>query len=168
MKKYLTCILVILTVAVLLTACKVNITFSSDKESDSAPEEYRSVVTMYVNDGNLSEESNKITASDLIVSVELINTIKQIVLSDSVMDLVAERIGYSSGKTLPVTVDVKSVDETQVFQIIVIAENAELAVQTANTIAQVAPEKIANIIDGISIKLISTAKEATPLEDETD
>ena len=158
MRKFVFGILILFLLTSVLSACTYN---DTDDVAQSKRTVYTAMATMYANNSKFSGESGSVSASDVTASEELINEIESIIHSALVMETVAEQIGYSSAKELPVTVDVESINETQVFRIIVTAEDAELAVQVANTIAAVAPEKIAGILDDVSVKVISQASAAT-------
>lgn len=115
---------------------------------------YTASVTMYANNSTTSEGSDKVSASDLSTSIKLVKACGAIIKSDPVLEQVKIDLGYP-----PInSVAVYSVDETQVFKVDVTSTDQEKAVLVANTIAEVAPEKIAGIIEGCSVRLISEAK----------
>ena len=117
---------------------------------------YTASVTMYANNSIASEDSDKahVSGSDLSTSIKLVSACSAIIQSDPVMEQVRIDLGYP-----PIGyVNVYAVNETQVFKIDVTSTDPDVAVLAANTIAKVAPEKIADIIEGCSIKLISEAK----------
>lgn len=117
---------------------------------------YTASVTMYANNSSNSGESDKVSGSDLSTSIKLVSACGAIIKSDPVLEQVRIDLGYP-----PVgAVSVYAVNETQVFKIDVTATNPDDAVKFANRIAEVAPVKIAEIIEGSSIKLISNAKYA--------
>lgn len=117
---------------------------------------YTASVTMYANNTTASEGSDKVSASDLSTSIKLVSSCAAIIKSDPVLEQVRINLGYP-----PINaVNVYSVNETQVFKIDVTSTDPDVAVLAANTIAKVAPEKISEIIEGSSIKLISEAKYA--------
>lgn len=115
---------------------------------------YTASVTMYANNSTASEGSDKVSASDLSTSIKLVSACGAIIKSDPVLEQVRIDLGYP-----PISsVAVYSVDETQVFKVDVTSTDQEKAILVANTIAEMAPEKIADIIEGCSVKLISEAK----------
>lgn len=109
---------------------------------------------MYANNSIESEGNDKVSASDLSTSIKLVSACGAIIKSDPVLEQVRIDLGYPAINS----VTVYSVDETQVFKIDVTSTDQNMAVQVANRIAEIAPEKIAGIIDGCSVKLISEAK----------
>jgi len=119
------------------------------------PETFTASVTMYVNNSRVSEDSDSISAADLSTSIKLVRACEAIIKSDPVMEQVAKNMNMG---WVPGTVSVYSVSETQVFKVDVTSTSPEMAAQIANTIADVAPDQIAGIVDGSSVKLISGAK----------
>ena len=119
---------------------------------------YTASVTMYANNSKDSEESDKISSSDMSASIKLVSACGVIIKSDPVIEKVAEEMGVD---WVPGTINVYSVNETQVFKVDVTYTDPEQAAMVANAIAKVAPEQIANIVDGCSVKLISNAKVPT-------
>ena len=55
-------------------------------------------------------------------------------------------------------IDAEPVNETEMFQVVVTTPNPQLSADLANTIAEVAPGVIAEIIEGSSAKIIDFAK----------
>lgn len=119
---------------------------------------YTASATMYANNSKDTEESDKISSSDMSASIKLINACGVIIKSDPVIEQVAKELGV---KWVPGSINVYSVNETQVFKVDVTYTDPEQAALVANAIAKVAPEQIANIVDGCSVKLISNAKVPT-------
>lgn len=122
---------------------------------------YRTSVMIYVNNSrNSSTES--VTTSDLNASQQLVNTYVNIISSDAVLEKVAE-----SG-TLPYTaaeirdmMSASAVSDTEIFRVYIINPDPEMAAKIANTIAKVAPDEIAEIVEGSSVKIVDYAKVPT-------
>ncbi len=119
---------------------------------------YTASATMYANNSKNSEESDKISSSDMSASVKLVNACSVIIKSDPVIEQVAKELNVG---WVPGTISVYSVNETQVFKIDVTYTDPKQAAAVANAIAKVAPEQIASIVDGCSVKIISEAKVPT-------
>ncbi len=117
---------------------------------------YTASVTMYANNSTASEDNDKVSAADLSTSIKLVSACGAIIKSEPVLEQVRIDLGWPTINS----VAVYSVDETQVFKVDVTAEDKDTAVKVANAIAEIAPEKIAGIIDGCSVKLISDAQSA--------
>ncbi len=121
---------------------------------------YTASATMYANNSKETQESDKdkISTSDMSASVKLINACGVIIKSDPVMERVKEELNVG---WVPGSINVYSVNETMVFKIDVTYTDPEQAAAVANAIAKVAPDQIASIVDGCSIKIISNAKVPT-------
>ena len=121
---------------------------------------YTASATMYANNfkESLEGDKDKISSSDMSASVKLINACGVIIKSEPVMNRVAEEMGVN---WVPGTINVYSVNETMVFKIDVTYTDPVQAAAVANAIAKVAPDQIAGIVDGCSIKPISSAKVPT-------
>lgn len=123
---------------------------------------YAAKVTLYANNRYSSQGSTSISSSDMNASAQLVDTYAAIILSDPVLDqVIAENKLKMQASSLASVVSVSSVNGTEVFQIQVISPKPEISAKVANSIAHIAPEKISQIIDGCSVKLISEAKVPT-------
>jgi len=123
---------------------------------------YSSSVTMYANNSKTTEESTSISSADISASARLVNTYKAIILSDPVLEqVIAENRIKMSSRVLADYISVEAVNDTEVFTVSVSSTTPELCATIANAIAKVAPEKIADIVDGCSVKVISYAKVPT-------
>ena len=123
---------------------------------------YSTSATLYANNSNTTDVSTSISSSELNTSARLVDTYAAIILSDPVLDqVIAENNLNMTAKTLAAFISVKAVNKTEVFQITVVDESPQLATKIANSIADIAPGKIAEIVDGCSVRLISYAKVPT-------
>ena len=123
------------------------------------PETYTASITLYANNSKTTEGSDSISAADLNTSMKLVKACGAIIKSKPVLDEVGREVG--TGGWVPGTISVYSVDETQVFKVDVVSNSPQMAADIANAIAKVAPEKIGEIVDGCSVKLISGATTPT-------
>ena len=138
-----------LVTAILLLA--VTILFVAPKYSAS--------VTLYANNSNSTDINTSISSQDISASVQLVDTYAAIILSDPVLDRVVElhELGIT-GQELLACIDITSVNNTEVFKITVSYSTPEMAASIANSIADIAPVKIADIVEGCSVKIVSNAK----------
>lgn len=121
---------------------------------------YEASATLYANNTSSgSSDSTSISTSDMSASARLVDTYAAIIMSDSVLDPVIEEndLAISSSK-LAGAIEVDAVYNTEVFTITVTAGSGALAAKLANSIADIAPEKIAGFISGCSVRLVSYAK----------
>lgn len=120
---------------------------------------YTASATLYANNSRTTEESDSITSADISASARLVNTYEAIILSDPVLEHAIEENNLNMTPAgLAGHITVSAVNKTEVFKVTVTSPNAEMAADIANTIADIAPEKIASIVDGCSVKIISFAK----------
>lgn len=120
---------------------------------------YTAKATLYANNRNSSQGSTSISASDMSASARLVDVYSAIILSDPLLDqvIMENNLNITPNK-LAKCISIYSVNNTEVFRVIVAHESPEVAAQIANSIAALAPEMIAQIVDGCSIKLVSPAK----------
>lgn len=120
---------------------------------------YSSSVQLYVNStvsvGNLS-------TSVLTAARDLVKTYISILNTRTTIEKVAEEAGvdYSYGQ-LKGMISASAVSETEIFQITVTARDPREAAKIANTIADVLPDRVADIIDGCSVRLVDSAVVST-------
>lgn len=120
---------------------------------------YSANVTLYANNSNSSDINTSITAQDINASVQLVDTYAAIILSDPVLDQVIEKNDLGiTGQELLDCIEIGSVNNTEVFKITVTYSSPEKAASIANSIADIAPVKIADIVEGCSVKVVSNAK----------
>ena len=120
---------------------------------------YRADVMIYVNNIPGEAQVDYITAANLATSQQLVNTYTNIIRSDAVLEEVAARLdmGYTA-KQVRGMITAAQVDETEIFEVFVTHPDPVVAAQIANTVAEVAPEKIGEIVEGSSPKIIDYAK----------
>lgn len=120
---------------------------------------YEAEVTVYVNNIRSDQKVEYVSSSDLATSQRLVNTYIAILESNTVLEKVVEESG------LDVTVEeilkaMKSeqVNDTEVFTVTITLPDPEMAARLANTLAEVAPGEIGDIVEGSSTKIIDYAK----------
>lgn len=120
---------------------------------------YSASVTLYANNSISTDKNTSITTSDMNASARLVDTYAAIIMSDPVLDQVKEEndIRMSTSKLIR-HISISQVYDTEVFKITVKNPSPKTAADIANSIAQIAPGKIAEIVDGCSIKIVSNAK----------
>ena len=120
---------------------------------------YQADVMIYVNNIESGQQVEYISASNLATSQQLVNTYKNIITSDSVLEVVAERLnmGYTA-KDIRAMLTAAQVEETEIFEVYITHPDPVVAAQIANTVAEVAPAMIAEVVEGSSTKIIDYAK----------
>ena len=120
---------------------------------------YRTGVMIYVNNIESNQQIEYISAANLATSQQLVNTYKSIISSDTVLQEVAENLNMGYGvKDIRAMMTTAQVEETEIFQVFITHPDPAVAAEIANTIAEVAPGRIAEIVEGSSTKIIDYAK----------
>lgn len=124
---------------------------------------YSASVTVYVNNIRSGEKVEYITNSNLQTAQKLVNTYVNIIKSNTVLDKVAEQVKKETGLTLTAkqlrnAMSAVQVEDTEIFNVIITAPDAEMAATIANAVADVAPDEIAVFVEGSSTKIIDYAK----------
>jgi len=118
---------------------------------------YEASTTWYVNNSTKTD-STAITSADLTASAKLVDTYKAIITSRTVLDKVISESGVNvTYSKLVKRISTKTVNSSEVFNIIVEDTDPKTAALIANTLAEVAPDEIADIVSGSSVKIIDWA-----------
>ncbi|MBR3300644.1 MAG: hypothetical protein IKI68_04065 [Clostridia bacterium] len=121
---------------------------------------YSSSVKLYVNNNSVSLGANKISISsaDISASQSLTKTCIVILESRSTLEMIMEKanVRYTT-KQLSAMITADSVNNTEVMKVTVTCEDPEEACNIANAIADVLPDRIFEIIEGSSMKVVDSA-----------
>ena len=121
---------------------------------------YSSYVKLYVNNSSFSlgNTSFSISSSELTAAQSLVKTYGEILVSRSTLERVKEKSGtdYTSDE-LSKMIEYASSNDTEIMKVTVTCENPYEASQIANTIAEVLPARISEIIEGASMEVVDTA-----------
>ncbi len=125
---------------------------------------YSSSAKFYVNNSAVSigETSLSISSGDLSASKTLVDTYIVILNSRTCLNDVIDyaELDYTAGQ-LSSMISAAAVGNTAVFEVIVTGPNAEETEVIANAIAHVLPNKISNIVEGTSAKVVDYAVQPT-------
>lgn len=120
--------------------------------------QYQAECMIYVNNGAISVGATSVSLQDLNASQSLVDTYMVILKSRKVLMEVAEEAGVDyTYETLKSMVSASKVSDTEVFSVYVKSTDPVEAEHIANTIAQVLPDKIADIVEGSSVKIVDYA-----------
>ncbi|MBR3640833.1 MAG: hypothetical protein IKN53_02245, partial [Oscillibacter sp.] len=110
---------------------------------------YTATVSIYVNNIGAEQTINYLSDSNLNAAQRLVQTYIQIAKSDRVMNKVAEVLNnrYTASQ-LKAMFSASKVAETEIFQINITMPDPAEAARIANTIADVAPVTISELIEG--------------------
>ena len=125
--------------------------------------EYKSTAMFYVNNGAISigDTSVSLTSGDITASKSLVETYIVILNTreclNKVIDMADVDYTYEELKDM---IKASSVNETEVFQVVVTSTDSEEAYEIASSIAQVLPKRIAEIVEGTAAEVVDAAVEA--------
>lgn len=121
---------------------------------------YEATASMYVNNSSFSfgATSFSITSSEINASNSLVNTYIYILESRTTLeDVIAQaNLPYSYEK-LSKMIKTEAVSNTAAFNVTVRSKNPKEAELIANTIAKILPDRIAEIVDGSSVRIVDYA-----------
>lgn len=121
---------------------------------------YNATIRLYAN--NKSEDTGSLTSSDLSASKSLVGTYIAIIKSNSFVEAIAEDTGLKySAEQIKNMISAEAVNGTEVFDVSVTCGVPEDCSVIANDIAWLAPDKISDLIEGSSIKIVDRAKVPT-------
>lgn len=119
---------------------------------------YEAIALMYVNNSTISVGSTSVSLSDLTASQSLVETYIVILKTRLTMNEVIEQADLPySYEELCQMVSAQSVNGTEIFQIRAVSTSPEEAERIANTIVEVLPDKISEIMDGSSVRTVDFA-----------
>ena len=121
---------------------------------------YRASVSIYVNNASpQAGNGSYISGSDLATAQRLVNTYVNIIRSNTVLEKVAQQSGMDiTAEQIRSMMTAGAVEDTEIFEIYITSPEPELSAHLANTIAEVAPGKISNFLEGSSTKIIDYAQ----------
>jgi len=122
--------------------------------------QYEASSVFYVNNSALSigDTSLSIESGDISASKSLVNTyiviLKDRVTLVDIIDYAGVDMHYSQ---LREKISAEPLDETEVFEVVVTTDDPKESEKLANAVAYILPKRIASIIDGSSVKIVSGA-----------
>lgn len=119
---------------------------------------YRSSARMYVNNAT-ERTSNAITSAEITAAKNLLDVYIVILNSESTLDAVIEEanLPYTT-RYLAGMVSAKAVSSTEVFEITATSTDPAEAKLIVDTMIDILPDRIAEIVEGSSAKVVSEAK----------
>lgn len=122
--------------------------------------QYQSSAMFYVNNSSFSvgDASVSISSGDITASKSLVNTYIVILNTKETLDDVIDYAGVDLTYTEVIDmIDAESVDDTEVFRVVVTNPNPKEAEAIANAIAYILPKRISSIVEGTSAKVVDAA-----------
>ncbi|MBQ2863241.1 MAG: hypothetical protein IJE84_03610 [Clostridia bacterium] len=121
---------------------------------------YSSYIKLYVNNSSFSlgNTSFSISSSELTAAQSLVRTYGEILDSRSTLERVIEKSGVTyTWKELSDMIHYAPSNDTEIMYVEVTCEDPYEACKIANTIAEVLPVRISEIIDGASMEVVDSA-----------
>ena len=122
--------------------------------------QYQAKALMYVNNSSFTVGSTSfsISSSELTAAKSLLNTYVIILKSRTTMEKVLEETGLDyTYEQISDMVSASSVNSTEVFQIVATSSDPAEAELIVDTIVKILPDRIADIVDGSSVRLVDHA-----------
>jgi capsular polysaccharide biosynthesis protein len=121
---------------------------------------YSSSIMLYVNNSSFSlgGTSVSISASEISAAQSLVKTYSELLNNRTTLKRVQEKSGLKyTTKELSAMITAEPANETEIMRVTITANDAKHAAKIANTIAEVLPDRIAEIIDGASMEVVDSA-----------
>ena len=122
---------------------------------------YQASVMIYVNNSSISVGSTTFSISDsqLSAAYKLVDTYLVILKARSTIEKIVElsQTNYTYEQLLGM-IDGEAVGTTEIFRVDITSTSAPEAALIANTVTQVLPGRIAEIVEGSSVKIVDYAK----------
>lgn len=121
---------------------------------------YSSAIKLYVNNSSFSlgNTSFSISSSELTAAQGLVRTYGDILDSRSTLERIIEKAGVDyTYKELHEMLVYEPSNDTEIMRVTVTTEDPYEAAKIANTIAEVLPIRISEIIDGASMEVVDSA-----------
>ncbi len=122
---------------------------------------YQASTQLYVNNNGVSvgNTSFNISTSSLSAAQELVNTYIVILKTRSTLSEIIEesKVEGITVNQLKNMITASPVNSTEIFEIVVESNNPKLSETLANSIAKVLPKRIAEIVDGSSVRIVDYA-----------
>ena len=119
--------------------------------------QYQSSAMFYVNNSSFSvgDTSFSITSSDITASKSLVKSYIVILNTQQTMDDIIDYTGLDrTNRELLEMISAESVDNTEIFKVVVESPDPEEAKEIADAISYILPKRISSIIEGTSAKVV--------------
>lgn len=129
---------------------------------------YKAEAMMYVNNTSVSVGGTSLSISnaDLLAAKNLVDTYIIILESRSTLNDVKDKANVDyTYRELKDMIDAQPVNNTEVFSVAVTSPDPQEAEKITNTIVDILPDKIADIVDGSSVRVVDYA--VVPMEKDS-
>lgn len=122
------------------------------------PAKYQASALLYVNNSSISVGSTSISLSDLSASQTLVDTYIAILNTRLTLNEVQDQLGLNyTYKEFGKMIEAEAVNGTEIFEVTVTSKDPREAERIANTIVEILPDKISQIVDGSSVRTVDLA-----------
>ena len=119
--------------------------------------EYQASIKVYVNNTNQSSTTT-LTQSDLNVAKQLVDTYIVTLKSRTTLNQIITEAGLDyNSEELGEMITAGAINSTEVFEVTVTSEDAKEAALIANTIADILPNRITEIVENSSVRIVDYA-----------
>lgn len=121
---------------------------------------YSSSIMLYVNNSSFSlgNTSFSISSSEISAAQSLVKTYAELLNNRTTLERVVEKSGLDyTYKELSEMITAAPANETEIMRVTITANDPYHAAKIANTIAEVLPDRISEIIDGASMEVVDSA-----------
>lgn len=121
---------------------------------------YEASTKFYVNNSSRlpGDGSSSLTSSDLSTSRNLVDSYLVILnTKETILDVIASTRSDLTYEDIKDMIEATAVNETEIFEVTVTSTDPKEALQIADAISEILPQRIGTIIDGTSAKVVETA-----------
>ena len=144
--------LIIIAMSLLCTAATLGITYAC------VTPQYSAAIMFYVNNSNISLGNNEISISqsDLNAAQSLVDTYIVILNTPETKQAILEELDDSYAEALN-NISASAVNSTEIFRVTIIASEREKLYKVAETIGDILPKRISDIVDGSDVRIVNHA-----------
>lgn len=121
---------------------------------------YSSSIMLYVNNSSFSlgNTNFSISSSEISAAQSLVKTYAELLNNRTTLERVIKKSGLDyTYKELSKMIEAAPANETEIMRVTIVAKDPYEAAKLANTIAEVLPVRISEIIDGASMEVVDSA-----------
>ncbi|MBO5858020.1 MAG: hypothetical protein J6Q87_07190 [Clostridia bacterium] len=119
---------------------------------------YQASIKVYVNNTSQVNANSTISQSDLVVAKQLVSTYIVTLKSRTTLNQIITEAGLDyNSEELGGMITAAAINQTEVFEVTVTSEDAKEAALIANTIADILPNRITEIVENSSVRIVDYA-----------
>jgi len=121
---------------------------------------YEASAKFYVNNSSRlpGDGAASMSSGDLSTSRNLVDSYMVILnTKETILDVIAYTQSDLTYEDIKDMIDARAVNETEIFEVTITSEDPKEALELADAISKILPERISTIIDGTSAKVVETA-----------